>query len=407
MFDAIVVGARCAGASLAMLLGRRGLSVLMIDAAEFPSDKVSSTHFIWQSGTACLERWGLLAKLEATGCPSHDSYVLDLGGIELRGGVKTVSDGVAVSYAPRRHAIDNLLVDEARAAGVEFLDACKVTELVVEGDRVVGLRYRDKKGQTAEARSRIVIGADGIGSTIAELAGAETYDFREKSQQIFFSYFEGAAFPEVEFYSRPGRMGFAWRTNGDEVVAGFCCRRADAETMTDDVVASFWRELETMSPALCQRLKSARQTAPVRTGGTPSFKRTAGGPGWALTGDAGLNMDPITASGISNAFMQAEMLSDAIVSGLADNTLDQKVEEFGRARDDRFAPFFEFTAEMAKLDPDVPEDVIRLFMALPGQTDDIEAYFGVFAQTVPVAEFFAPANLERIIAGGAAQTVEA
>ena len=112
MFDAIIVGGRCAGASLAMLLGRRGLNVLMLDAAEFPSDKITSTHFIWQTGTACLKRWGLLDKLEATICPSHDSYLLDLGGLELRGGVRTNKDKMTVSCAPRRHVIDTLLIEQ-------------------------------------------------------------------------------------------------------------------------------------------------------------------------------------------------------------------------------------------------------------------------------------------------------
>lgn len=402
MYDAVIVGARCAGASLAMLLGRRGLKVLMLDAADFPSDKITSTHFIWQSGAACLHRWGLRDKLEATNCPSHDAYMLDLGGLELRGGVRTDNGGPAISYAPRRHVLDNLLIDEARAAGVTFLDGCKVMSLEQDGDRVTGLTYRDKDGQVHSVDARIVVGADGISSTIAELAGAETYDYRPMSQKIFFSYFKSDAFPQVEFYSRPGRMGFAWETNDGEVVAGFCCRGADAEGMTDDPTAHYWEELSAMSPDFHNRLRSAEQTEPVRTGGTPSFKRTGGGPGWALLGDAGLNMDPVTASGISNAFLQAEMLSDAIAEGIAQGDLDDRIAAFGPARDARFGAYYEFTAETARLDPEVPDEVLQLFMALPGQTDDIEAYFGVFAQTVPVTEFFAPENMQRIIANAQA-----
>ena len=401
MFDAIIVGGRCAGASLAMLLGRQDLKVLLLDAAEFPSDKVTSTHFIWQSGTACLKRWGLLDKLEATNCPSHQNYVLDLGGLELRGSVRANEDGMSTSYAPRRHVIDNLLVEEAKAAGVEFKHGCKVLGLLTEDDRIVGLRYLNKQGDTVEAHAKIVVGADGINSTIAELTEAETYNHHDKSQQIFFSYFKGAEFPDVEFYSRPGRMGFAWATNDGEVVAGFCCRGADAKTMTGDIDGHYWKELEAMSPTFHARLKSATQTVPVRTGGTPSFMRTAGGKGWALIGDAGLNMDPVTASGISNAFIQAEMLAEAIASGLKDSDLDQKVSAFGEARDARFGPYFAFTADLARLDPEVPEEVMQLFMSLPGQQDDIDAYFGVFAQTVPVMEFFDPANVTRIITNAA------
>lgn len=404
MYDAVIVGARCAGASLAMLLARRGLNVLMLDGSSFPSDKVTSTHFIWQSGVACMKRWGLIEKLEATNCPSHDYYVLDMGGLELRGGVKTKAGDVTTSYAPRRHAIDNLLINEARAAGVEFLDECKVLELIKDGDRVTGLRYRNKQGETVDVHSKVVVGADGINSTIADLAGAETYNFHEKSQHIFFSYFKNADFPGVEFYSRPGRMGFAWPTNDGEIVAGFCCRGEDAEKMTSDVVGSYWDELNTMSPDFCARLKAADQTARVRTGGTPSYMRTAGGPGWALTGDAGMNMDPVTASGISNAFIQSEMLCEAIVDGLKDGTLDEDIANFGTERDARFAQYFGFTVDLAKLDPETPDEIVQLFMAMASQKKEAEAYFGVFAQTVPVEEFFHPDNMARIISNAQNET---
>lgn len=407
MYDAVIVGARCAGASLAMLLGRQGLKVLMLDGSSFPSDKITSTHFIWQSGVACMTRWGLIEKLEATNCPSHDNYVLDMGGLELRGGVKTEDGGVTTSYAPRRHVIDNLLIEEARAAGVEFEDEAKVVELLKDGGRVVGLRYRNKDQETVEVSSRIVVGADGIKSTIAELAGAETYNYHEKSQQIFFSYFKNTDLTTVEFYSRPGRMGFAWPSNDGEVVAGFCCRGEDAEKMTGDIVGNYWSELEAMSPDFCARLKAADQTAPVRTGGTPSYMRTAGGPGWALTGDAGMNMDPVSASGISNAFIQAEMLSEAIADGVKNDRLDENIAKFGSERDARFAAYFAFTADLAKLEPETPDEIVQLFVAMASQQEEAEAYFGVFAQTVPVMEFFDPENMARIIANANSETAVA
>ena len=58
-YDAIVVGARCAGSPTAMLLARRGYRVLLVDRATFPSDTVS-THLIHPPGVSILKRWGLL-----------------------------------------------------------------------------------------------------------------------------------------------------------------------------------------------------------------------------------------------------------------------------------------------------------------------------------------------------------
>ena len=82
MFDAIVVGARCAGSPTAMLLARQGYRVLVVDRATFPSDTVS-THWIWQLGLACLDRWGLLDRVWASNCPPISRFEFDLGAFRL------------------------------------------------------------------------------------------------------------------------------------------------------------------------------------------------------------------------------------------------------------------------------------------------------------------------------------
>lgn len=64
MYDAIVIGSRCAGAPTAMLLARRGRRVLVVDRAMFPSD-VLSGHTIQPAATARLARWGLLDRVRA------------------------------------------------------------------------------------------------------------------------------------------------------------------------------------------------------------------------------------------------------------------------------------------------------------------------------------------------------
>ena len=70
MYDAIIVGARVAGAPTAMLLARKGHRVLLVDRASFPSDTMS-TLIIWQTGVAKLKQWGLLDRLTATGLPGE------------------------------------------------------------------------------------------------------------------------------------------------------------------------------------------------------------------------------------------------------------------------------------------------------------------------------------------------
>ena len=83
-YDAIVVGARCAGAPTAMLLACRGFRVLLVDRATFPSDTVS-THLVHAPGIAALTRWGLLDEVVATGCPPIHSYSFDFGPLTVSG----------------------------------------------------------------------------------------------------------------------------------------------------------------------------------------------------------------------------------------------------------------------------------------------------------------------------------
>src|SRR2546423_171218 len=131
-YDAIVIGARCAGAPTAMLLARQGHRVLLVDRATFPSDTVS-THLVHQPGIAALARWGLLDRLVATGCPPISTYLFDFGAVEIEG-----SPGLA--YGPRRTVLDALLVDAAAEAGAEVRQGFGVDELPVEDGRVTGIR---------------------------------------------------------------------------------------------------------------------------------------------------------------------------------------------------------------------------------------------------------------------------
>src|SRR5690348_10450253 len=139
MYDAIIVGARCAGSPLALLLARKGHRVLLVDRAEFPSDTLS-THYIHQPGVASLARWGLLDGLAASGCPPLRSLVFDVGPLRLVGDPPPAGD-VSDGYAPRRTVLDAMLVEAAAAAGADVRTGFAVDSLVLEDDVVVGVRH--------------------------------------------------------------------------------------------------------------------------------------------------------------------------------------------------------------------------------------------------------------------------
>src|SRR5688500_5688128 len=157
-YDAIVVGARCAGSPTAMLLAGKGYKVLVVDKATFPSDTIS-THLVHPPGMAALRRWGIKDDLVATGCPPIDTYMFDLGPVALTGHPGTPDE--PVSYGPRRTVLDKLLVDAAGRAGAEVREGFTVEEVVFENGSVTRIRGHDKGGQTVTEQARIVIGSDG------------------------------------------------------------------------------------------------------------------------------------------------------------------------------------------------------------------------------------------------------
>ena len=167
MYDVVIVGARCAGSALALMLARQGLKVLAIDRTTFPSDTMSG-HFIHPAGVSCLRRLGLLEDLEALGAPAQATMTLDFGPIVLSGRPEPAPDGTAAAYAPRRYRFDPMLADAAVAAGASLREGVSFVEPLVEGGRVAGIRTRNAAGRTEDIRARLVVGADGKRSRLAQ-----------------------------------------------------------------------------------------------------------------------------------------------------------------------------------------------------------------------------------------------
>ena len=133
------------------------------------------------------------------------------------------------------------------------------------------------------------------------------------------------------------------------------------------------------------------------TGDLPFFFRKPFGPGWALVGDAGYHKDPITAQGITDAFRDAQLLADAIDSGLSGaSPLDEALADYERARNEAAGPIYAMTQDFATLAPP-PAEMQQVFGALRDDQEQTNRFFGTVAGTVPIVEFFAPANIARIV----------
>jgi len=395
MYDAIVVGARCAGSPMALLLARKGYKVLLVDRSTFPSDLPFSTHYIHQSGAARLRRWGLLEKIVASNCPPITTYHFDFGAFKLTGSPPP-ADGVKEAYAPRRKVLDDILVKAAVEAGAEIRTAFSVEELNWDDDRVVGIRGRAKGGSVVTEESRIVIGADGMHSMVARAVQAAEYNTKPPLQGPYFSYWSGVRMKGFEFYPGAFRGAFGWMTNDGLALIGVGFAAQKHATVRTDIEEHYLRAIAEDAPDLAGRMQSGRREERFIGGVVPNYFRKPFGPGWALVGDAGYLKDPCTAEGITDALHSAELLADAIDSGFSgQQTLDAALERYEQQRNEAALPLYEFTCQLATLAPPPPE-MQRLLAALVGNQEQTDRFFGLFAQTVSVPAFFAPENMQRI-----------
>jgi flavin-dependent dehydrogenase len=315
MYDAIVVGARCAGSPLSILLARRGYRVLLVDRVTFPSDAIS-TQFIWLSGTACLNRWGLLDRLRATNCPPVREIEIDFGAFSLKG-TPPPMDGVTEMFCPRRTILDKLLVDVAAEAGAEVEEAFTVTGLVSNNGRVTGIRGHKRNGAEIEESAKIVIGADGRHSLVASAVGAEEYNTRPVMTCCYYSFWRDVPPHQVAMRPRPARLMVTTPTNDGLTLALVTYPIAEFETVKSDIDRHFMASIDTV-PEISEALRAGERVEHYYgTGDIENFFRKPYGDGWALAGDAGYHKDPCTAQGISDAFRSAEWLADAIHEGFS------------------------------------------------------------------------------------------
>ena len=396
-YDAIVVGARCAGSPTAMLLSRKGYRVLLVDRATFPSDVVNG-YYVQQTGGARLQRWGLLDKLRDSNCPPLRTLTFDFGDLSLSGAPPAV-DGVVEGYAPRRIVLDRILSDAAVEAGAELREGFPVQEVLWEGDRVVGVRSVAKSGASVTERARIVIGADGTNSIVARTVNAPIYNARPTLTCWYMAHWSGVPAEGIEFYLRERRALIACHTNDGLTIVLVGCPYDEFFEFRKDVEGNYVKSLD-LAPEFAERVRNGkREERFLGTADTTNFFRRPYGHGWALVGDAGYHKDPSTAQGISDSFRDAELLSEAIDQGFSGHRpLEDALADYETKRNAAVMPMYEFTLQLANLAEPAAPETLQLLRALRGNQLQTNQFMGVWAGTVPIPEFFAPENVNEIMA---------
>ncbi|MEU5404188.1 NAD(P)/FAD-dependent oxidoreductase [Streptomyces sp. NPDC005963] len=384
MYDVIVIGARCAGSPAAMLFARQGYRVLLLEKARFPQDTLSS-HYIHQPGVALLDRWGLLDELRNAGCRpiNHQSY--EALGVRLEGFSLPV-DGHRTTYAPRRFVLDPILARGAVAAGVEFRESCTVNDLLYEGDRVAGVRYTTPGGGEATERARLVVGADGMRSLVARKVGAPKVIEHARMTCTYYSYWDKVP-AHFELYERPGRWIALAPTNDGLTLIMTYFPQSEFSDVRTDVESHYLDAVRTTAPELYERMSDGERVEQMYgTGAQENYFRKAHGPGWVLLGDAVHHKDSITARGITDAFLQAQSLTEEIGEQLHDDiALTKALRRYENGLQDTSYSFYQGALNAAELKPERHTEMVR---KLVGNQDLTDRYFSTVSGAYSFDDFY-------------------
>jgi 2-polyprenyl-6-methoxyphenol hydroxylase-like FAD-dependent oxidoreductase len=394
-FDVIVVGARCAGSPLATHLVRSGLNVCLVDRARFPSDTVS-THFFQAEGIAVLARLGVVDRLRATGAPWIERVAMRVEDISVAQRLPRRPGDHGPALCVRRPLLDTILLERAQEAGAQSLTSTRVTGLLEDGGRVCGVRAQDSQDREIELRASLVVGADGMGSTVAGLVGARRYHVVPNQRFGYWAYFEGARWEPpaaVTFERWEDELVIGCPTDSGLYIAMALPPLERLSSFTEDLESSFDAHV-TASPLVGAILEGARRTGrPRGMAGYPGFFRESAGPGWVLVGDAGHFKDPTPGQGISDALRQGEKLAGAIVGGLGGSRpIDPALAEWWRWRDDDAFEMHWFCSDMGAAGP-VPRPFLEMVRAFAARPNGLDPWFDVLSHRLAPSRVLTPPRL--------------
>ncbi|RWZ58853.1 FAD-dependent monooxygenase [Halobacillus fulvus] len=356
-FDVIIVGARVAGSSLAVLLGKQGKKVLLIDKASFPSDTLSTHHM---SHLDYLKRLDVLEEVEASGLRKIERMRTHVG--------ESFVEGPRASYTiiPRRDHLDAILLHKARQYS-DVREQCSVRELLWDDGEVCGVVTRDREGREQRIFADWVVGADGKNSNIARWVDAEIYHAEPPLRPVLYGYYEGVKpleRPATEIFLHEGRIGFLFPMEEGRDCLGIEIHPGEFK----DMMASPREHFEAMYRQLYgmdERLRDASlQGKIIGTPGMPNHFRQSYGKGWILIGDAAHSKDPSTGLGINDAFMQSFLLAEAFEKMEAGAGGKSVLQEYQKKRDQQLLPGFQLTLDYIHSLKKWTQNEVALFQAM-------------------------------------------
>ncbi|MBI4760214.1 MAG: NAD(P)/FAD-dependent oxidoreductase [Chloroflexota bacterium] len=319
-YDVIIVGARVAGSALAILLGQYGHRVLLLDKARFPSDTLS-THFFRAPALRVFERLGALEEVKSAAPPMTVMWSY-IDGHVISDPVEAPEEHLRYFLCERRITLDWILFQRvAREPNVEIRQGAQVRELIQLDGRVTGVRWSEADGFN-EATARVVVGADGIYSTLAKILEPSFESQFPVRRCMYYTYFQGiepldeVAFAEHHFAG--DTLTYVFPTDADLTLVAVSLPISEFSSFKKEPLQRLRAHLDSL-PLLAPRLSKAEIVAEVKgAGNIPCYQRVPYGAGWALVGDAQQAMDPWSGMGIDHATTHASLLADSLHRFLTD-----------------------------------------------------------------------------------------
>ena len=355
-YDAVIIGARVAGAALATLLGDAGHRVVLVERAAFPSSTLSTHFFRGGRAVGVLQRLGVLEEVLAHGSPPLiRQFGYPGGGGEAVEQPPQAPGEIGYCLSVRRAPLDAILARRAaQSSSVEVLEQARATALLRDGERVVGVRLATAAGER-EVRARIVVGADGRHSFVARAVAAPIQEEETAHRGMYYCYVRdfpgpGGAAPDGPEFSLLGdEVAYLFPSDDGVACIALSLNLADYGWVRQDPEDRF-RERIARHAGFANRFAAAPwEGRLLGCGPEGNYVRVPGGPGWALVGDAGLHQDPWTGLGIDNAMVHATFLAEALAGWFAGQAgEDEALAQYHRRRDDDALAGYRMTVAMSR-----------------------------------------------------------
>ena len=323
-YDCVVIGGGPAGATAGTVLAQHGRRVAILEREPFPRYHIGESLMPYTWFT--FERLGVLDWFEQAACPKKYSVQF----VSTSGKVsqpfyffETIKHPCATTWQVLRSDFDRMLLDNARAKGAEVRQGTAVRELLMDGDRAVGVRTAASGGRSETFRADAVIDASGRDTFLASKLGWKRRD-PDLTKIAIFTYYRGARRdPGLDAGATtvayiPEKGWFWYIPLPDDVVSvGVVGEAGYLYRDTRDPEAIFAREADACI-WIADHLSTGARVEPVRVTGEFSYRAEAiGGDGFCLAGDAFSFLDPVFSTGVFMALKSGEMAADAVHRGLA------------------------------------------------------------------------------------------